>query len=168
MGSITWQSCQIMGKWTVAVLKMNHDLERMADMAVNIAGRAVSLAHSPPVALPPSLAAMMHKVPTMVKQSLEALVHGDTALARQVCVADREVDALNRDMHVRVPQAMRQQPDQVARLLHTLSVSRHLERLGDLATNVAEDVIYTVEGAIVRHRTAAYEGERQYPYQNLR
>jgi len=135
---------------------MNNDLERMADTAVNIARRAEYLAQYPLVDLPPSLAEMTQKVQAMVKQSLDALVQGDTALARKVCVADREVDQLNRAMHVRIQQEIREHPDQVERLIHTLSVSRHLERIGDLATNVAEDVIYTVEGEIVRHRIATY------------
>jgi len=143
-------------RFVVAVLKMNNDLERMADTAVNIARRAEYLAQYPQVDLPPSLAEMTQKVQAMVQQSLDALVHGDTALARKVCVADREVDSLNRAMHVRIQQEIREHPDQVARLIHTLSVSRHLERIGDLATNVAEDVIYTVEGEIVRHRMATY------------
>ena len=66
------------------------------------------------------------------------------------------MDELNRAMHVRIQQEIRVRPEQVERLIHTLSVSRHLERIGDLATNVAEDVIYTVEGEIVRHRIAPY------------
>ena len=143
-------------RFVIAVLKMNNDLERMADTAVNIARRAEYLAQYPLVDLPPSLAEMTQKVQAMVKQSLDALVQGDTALARKVCVADREVDHLNRDMHVRIQQEIRAHPEQVERLIHTLSVSRHLERIGDLATNVAEDVIYTVEGEIVRHRIATY------------
>jgi len=143
-------------RFVVAVLKMNNDLERMADTAVNIARRAEYLAQCPQVDLPPGLAEMTQKVQAMVQQSLDALVQGDTALARKVCVADREVDYLNRDMHVRIQQEIRAHPDQVERLIHTLSVSRHLERIGDLATNVAEDVIYTVEGEIVRHRIASY------------
>ena len=143
-------------RFVVAVLKMNNDLERMADTAVNIARRAEYLARYPQIDLPPSLAEMTHKVQAMVQQSLDALVQGDTALARKVCVADREGAQLNRAVHVRIQQEIREHPDQVERLIHTLSVSRHLERIGDLATNVAEDVIYTVEGEIVRHRIATY------------
>ena len=143
-------------RFVIAVLKMNNDLERMADTAVNIAKRAEYLAQYPQIDVPPSLEEMTQKVQAMVKQSLDALVQGDTALARKVCVADREVDQLNRAMHVRIQQEIREHPDQVERLIHTLSVSRHLERIGDLATNVAEDVIYTVEGEIVRHRIATY------------
>ncbi|MBM3224013.1 MAG: phosphate signaling complex protein PhoU [Candidatus Tectomicrobia bacterium] len=143
-------------RFVVAVLKMNNDLERMADTAVNIARRAEYLASHPQVDLPHSLMDMTYKVQNMVKQSLDALVQSDPDLARKVCVADREVDQLNKDMHVRVQEEIRMHPDQVERLIHTLSISRHLERIGDLATNVAEDVIYTVEGEIVRHRTLAY------------
>lgn len=143
-------------RFVVAVLKMNNDLERMADTAVNIARRAEYLANYPQVDLPSNLTDMTQKVQTMVKQSLDALVEGDTALARKVCVSDREVDQLNKEMHVRIQQEIRAHPEQVERLIHTLSISRHLERIGDLATNVAEDVIYTVEGEIVRHRTVAY------------
>ncbi len=143
-------------RFVVAVLKMNNDLERMADTAVNIARRAEYLARYPQIDLPPSLAEMTQKVQAMVQQSLDALVQGDTALARKVCVADREGAQLNRAVHVRIQQEIREHPDQGERLIHTLSVSRHLERIGDLATNVAEDVIYTVEGEIVRHRIATY------------
>jgi phosphate transport system protein len=143
-------------RFVVAVLKMNNDLERMADTAVNIAKRAEYLAQYPHIDLPPSLVEMTQKVQAMVKQSLDALVQGDAALARKVCGADREVNKLNRAMHRRIQQEIREHPDQVERLIHTLSVSRHLERIGDLATNVAEDVIYTVEGEIVRHRKVSY------------
>lgn len=143
-------------RFVIAVLKMNNDLERMADTAVNIARRAEYLATQPQVAIPPMLLEMADRVQRMVTQSLDALVRSDATLARTVCLADREVDQINRQMHVDIQQEIRQTPDQVERLIHTLSVSRHLERIGDLATNVAEDVIYTVEGEIVRHRTSAY------------
>jgi phosphate transport system protein len=143
-------------RFVVAVLKINNDLERMADLAVNIARRAEYLAVYTDVDLPSNLTEMANKTQDMVKHSLDALVQEDTALARQVCVADREVDQHNRAMHVRIQQEIRAHPEQVERLIHTLSVSRHLERIADLATNVAEDVIYTVQGEIVRHRTVAY------------
>ncbi|MGE3537693.1 MAG: phosphate signaling complex protein PhoU [Candidatus Tectimicrobiota bacterium] len=143
-------------RFVVAVLKMNNDLERMADTSVNIARRAEYLANWPNIAVPQPLTEMAQKVQTMVQQSLDALIQSDVTLARKVCVADREVDQLNRQMHVDIQQEMKAHPDQIERLIHTLSVSRHLERIGDLATNVAEDVIYTVQGEIVRHRTAAY------------
>jgi phosphate transport system protein len=88
----------------------------------------------------------------MVKQCLDALVETNVATARQVCMADDEIDQHNRQMHVLIQDQIRERPDDVERLLNLLSISRHLERIADLATNVAEDVIYTVQGDIVRHR----------------
>lgn len=143
-------------RFVVAVLKINNTLERMADLAGNIAKRAEHLANYPKVNLPPTLTEMTKEVQAMVKQSLDALVQEDAAMARHVCVADRTIDQYNRTMHVYIQQEIRANPDDLERLLHTLSVSRHLERIGDLATNVAEDVIYTVEGEIVRHRMASH------------
>ena len=143
-------------RFVVAVLKINNDLERMADLAVNIARRAEYLASEPRFDLPSSLEEMASKTQAMVKQSLDALVESDVELAREVCVADNDVDQHNRQMHVLIQDQIRVNPDEVEKLMHLLSVSRHLERIADLATNVAEDVIYTVEGEIVRHRTATY------------
>ncbi len=143
-------------RFVVAVLKINNDLERMADKAVNIARRAEYLSQHPRQTLPSSLTAMAREVELMVRHSLDALVQDDTTLARQVCANDRAVDRLNREIHREIQDQIRANPDDVERLVHTLSVARHLERIGDLATNVAEDVIYTVEGEIVRHRTGAY------------
>jgi phosphate transport system protein len=140
----------------VAVLKINNDLERMADHAVNIARRAEYLATYSDVDLPPDLEVMLHRTQTMVRQSLDALVNQDTTLARKVCHDDEEVDQLNRKMHVLIQDQIRTNPDRVEQFVHQLSVSRQLERIADLATNVAEDVVYTVEGEIIRHRTAAY------------
>ena len=143
-------------RFVVAVLKINNDLERMADKAVNIARRAEYLAQYPRQTLPSSLTAMAREVELMVRHSLDALVQDDTMMARQVCADDRAVDRYNREIHREIQEQIRSNPDDVERLVHTLSVARHLERIGDLATNVAEDVIYTVEGEIVRHRTGAY------------
>jgi phosphate transport system protein len=143
-------------RFVVAVLKINNDLERMADHAVNIARRAEYLATYPDGELPAELEIMLQKVQAMVRDSLDAFVRQDPALARRVCMADREVDQLNRQMHVLIQQQIRADPERVELLIHQLSVSRQLERVADLATNVAEDVVYTVEGEIIRHRTAVY------------
>ena len=143
-------------RFVIAVLKINNDLERMADLAVNIARRAEYLADVPKVDLPVPLDDMARKAQAMVKNSLDAFVESDAELARQVCRADNEVDDHNRYMHVFIQDQIRANPNDVERLLHLLSVSRHLERIADLATNVAEDVIYTVQGEIVRHRFRAY------------
>ena len=143
-------------RFVVAVLKINNDLERMADHAVNIARRAEYLTMYPDATLPLDLEVMVQKTQTMVRESLDAFVRQDKVLARQVCAADKEVDQLNRQMHVLIQQQIRANPERVEQLIHQLSVSRQLERIGDLATNVAEDVVYTVEGVIIRHRTASY------------
>jgi phosphate transport system protein len=144
-------------RFVVAVLKINNDLERMADHAVNIARRAEYLATYPDAALPFDLEVMLEKTQTMVRDSLDAFVRQDTTLARHVCAADKAVDQLNRQMHVLIQQQIRDNPERVELLIHQLSVSRQLERIADLATNVAEDVVYTVEGEIIRHRTVAYK-----------
>ena len=143
-------------RFVVAVLKINNDLERMADHAVNIARRAEYLAVYANTDLPSDLEVMLQKTQTMVRQSLDALVSQDTILARHVCAADKEVDQLNRQMHVLIQQQIRENPERVEPLIHQLSVSRQLERIADLATNVAEDVVYMVEGDIIRHRPTAY------------
>jgi phosphate transport system protein len=143
-------------RFVVAVLKINNDLERMADLAVNIARRAEYLASIPKHDVPPNLEEMARKTQEMVKHCLDAFVDGDVAVAREVCAADHDVDQLNRDMHVLIQDQIRATPEDVERLIHTLSVSRHLERIADLATNIAEDVIYTVGGEIVRHRVVAF------------
>jgi phosphate transport system protein len=136
----------------VAVLKINQDLERMADLASNIGRRAEYLANMTKVEIPDELKQMFKHTQDMVKRCLDAFVESDVAVARQVCIADDEVDQHNRQMHVLVQDQIREHPNDVERLLNLLSVSRHLERIADLATNVAEDVIYTVQGDIVRHR----------------
>ncbi len=143
-------------RFVVAVLKINNDLERMADHAANIARRAEYLAAYPDLDLPFDLEVMLQKTQTMVHDSLDALVNQDAALARKICAADAEVDQLNRQMHVLIQDQIRANPERVEQLIHQLSVSRQLERIADLATNVAEDVIYMVEGEIVRHRPEVY------------
>src|SRR5262245_6725642 len=142
-------------RFVVGVLKINNDLERMADHAVNIARRAEYLATYPNADLPSDLEVMLQKTQTMVRDSLDALVRQDPVLARRVCASDTEVDQLNRQMHVLIQRQIRDCPERVELFIHQLSVSRQLERIADLATNVAEDVVYTVEGEIIRHRTAA-------------
>ncbi len=139
-------------RFVVSVLKMNKDLERMADLAGNIGRRAEYLADMPKFEIPALLEKMSIQTQEMVKHSLDALVDSDVDLARRVLSADAEVDQYYRQMHVFIQDQIRANPDDVERLINFLSVSRHLERIADLATNLAEDVIYTVEGEIVRHR----------------
>jgi phosphate transport system protein len=143
-------------RFIVAVLKLNNDLERMGDLAVNIAERALYLVTADPVDIPLDFVGMAERAQAMVRKSLDSLVSMDPELAREVCAADDEVDAINRQMYVQVQEAIRQHPEHVTSLVHLLSASRHLERIADHATNIAEDVIYMTEGIIARHRTEDY------------
>jgi phosphate transport system protein len=140
----------------VAVLKINNDLERIGDLAVNIAERALFLATQPPVHTSFDFLVMAEKAQAMVHKSLDALVNMDAGLAREVCASDDEIDAMNRRMYHQVEEGISQHPEQMQSLVHILSTSRHLERIADHATNIAEDVIYMTEGIIARHRTEDY------------
>lgn len=143
-------------RYIVAILKINSDLERIGDLAVNIAQRAEYLIAREKVDIDFDYRGMARKAERMVEKSLDALVHMDTALAREVCAADDEVDEMNRLVLERVQEAIRQDPQGMDRYLQYLLVARYLERVGDHATNIAEDVVYMVEGEIVRHRFDLY------------
>jgi phosphate transport system protein len=139
-------------RFVVAVLKINNDLERMGDLAKNIAKRVLFLARSDRVDVPIDFRAMAARAQDMVQRSLDALVGGDSALAHRVRQDDDELDAMRRTIHEQIRSAIRSNPEQTETLMKLYSVAKHLERLGDMACNVAEDVIYMVEGDIVRHR----------------
>jgi phosphate transport system protein len=138
-------------RFVVAVLKINNDLERMGDLAKNIAKRVLYLARVDRVDVPVDFRAMAVRAQDMVKRSLDALVTADSSLAHRVRQDDDELDGMRRMIHEKIRAAVRQHPEQTETLLKLYSVAKHLERLGDMATNVAEDVIYMVEGDIVRH-----------------
>jgi len=138
-------------RYIVATLKINNDLERIADLAVNIAQRALFLADRKAIQTPFDAKVIAAKVEIMLKDSIEALVGLDAHLARQVLAADDEVDALKAEIHQAVEDAILRNPDHIRCLIEMLLAVRYLERLADHATNIAEDVIYLVEGVIVRH-----------------
>ncbi len=135
----------------VAVLKINNDLERIADLAVNIAQRAIDLASGEPADIPYDLATMAEKAMEMLRRCLDALVKMDPALAHRVCDADEVVDEMNREAARKTRAVIRQNPDKLEPMLSLMLVARHLERIADLSTNIAEDVIYSCQGVIVRH-----------------
>lgn len=138
-------------RYIVAMLKINNDLERVGDLAVNIAERAVFLSHENPIAAPFDFEEMSKLTRQMLLQARDAMIQRDVALARSVCALDDQVDAIHRAMYEAVKQAIREHPQDLDALIHLLSVSRNLERVADHATNIAEDVIYMVEGRIIRH-----------------
>lgn len=136
----------------VAVLKINNDLERIGDLAKNIAKRARNLKELPAVDFPDDFLAIGERTVAMLTRSLDAVVNLDAGLAREVIALDDDVDALNRSVFGRIKEAMRSDPASTDACVHLLTVSRNLERVGDHATNIAEDVIYMVEGSIIRHQ----------------
>jgi phosphate transport system protein len=138
-----------------AVMMINVDLERMADLAVDIAERAEVLADPPFLPVPDRLQRMTDMTTTMVRECLNAFVHLDAKLARRVVRLDDEVDRLNRGIIDELVGTMKRSADFIEPGLSLFSAVRHLERIADHATNVAEDVVYLVEGEIVRHRPEA-------------
>jgi phosphate transport system protein len=138
-------------RFVVAVLKVNNDLERIGDLAVNIAKRAQHLSGEQYLGSGVDLSAMCERVRTMVRKSLDALVRLDPALAREVCALDQAVDDDHRNMILQLKGIMQNDPDTISRGISTLWVSRCLERIADLATNIAEDVVFLVEGEVIRH-----------------
>jgi phosphate transport system protein len=135
-----------------AVLKINNDIERIADLAVNIAQRAQCLAEYPEFVVPDRVMQMVALTTQMVRGALDAFVNLDSQSARRIIRLDDTVDQHNRDIIDDLQTQMQQRPQSVAACLHCFSAVRHVERIADHAVNIAEDVIYLAEGAIIRHR----------------
>jgi phosphate transport system protein len=138
----------------IAAMMINTDLERMGDLAEEIAERAIRLARPPLLPIPEKLQHMTDLTTMMVRQSLDAFVNLDTLVAQTVMRMDDEVDRYNEEIIAEVIRAMKSSPALVEAGLSMFSAVRHLERIADHATNIAEDVVYLVEGEIVRHRPA--------------
>ena len=138
-------------RFIVSILKINNDLERVADFAVNIAERAIDLSGVIKIECPYDVARMAELVEKMLKMALDSLVEKDTRLARETIKLDDNVDAMHRDNFAKVKEAIKNDLSYIDGLVYYLSISRYLERMGDLATNIAEDVVYQVDGEIIRH-----------------
>jgi len=143
-----------------AALKINNELERMADLAEDIADRALHLAGYPALPIPEKLQRMTDLTTTMVRQSLDAFVNLDPRQARRVCRLDDEVDRYNNDIIQELIVMMQASPAMLEPGLSLFSATRHLERIADHATNIAEDVVYLVEGVIIRHHPEAVQAEQ--------
>ena len=135
---------------TVA-MKISQNLERIGDEASKIAKRARDLSQEPPVKLTLDLPRIAALALEMLKASLDAFVNKDSAAARAVIPRDKEVDALNKQIHNILAQHMMENPDTIGRCLHWMVASKSLERIADHATNVAEDVVYLCEAQDIRH-----------------
>lgn len=142
-------------RFIVAVLKINNDLERINDLAENLANRALQLMDDVSIEPPFDVIKMSSAVEDILRKALDALVNLDERLARRTIQLDDEVDQLHKLSFTLVKEQIRQQPEHLDGLISYLSISRYLERIADLATNVAEDVIYLVDGRIVRHKNTA-------------
>lgn len=150
-------------RFLVSSIKINNDLERMGDLAVNIANRAISLLNEPivkPMIDIPHIAAL---VQSMVRKSLDSFVTRDADLARSVLASDDAVDDLRNASFHELISFMEQDPRNIRQAVDLLSVVRNLERIADHATNIAEDVLFLVKGIDVRHHAESREGSRMAP-----
>jgi phosphate transport system protein len=138
-------------RYLIAVLKINNDLERIGDLAAHIAQGALLLCEMPPIEIPLQLGEMAETSQLMLKKVLDAFVNVDLVAAREIRLADSQLDTLNRAMATRLKAEIVRRPEHLEPLLKLMHISRHLERIGDHATNIAEDLIYLIEGKIVRH-----------------
>lgn len=142
-------------RYIVAVLKINNDLERIGDLAVNIAERGELLLHTDQVIIPFDYYTMGRKTEEMLRKSLDSLVNTDLRLAYEVLSQDDDVDSMKNDMQALFAREMLKPQDHPGTMIHLFLVSRHLERIADHATNIAEDVIYMITGEIHRHHRGA-------------
>ncbi len=137
---------------TVAAMRIATELERIGDQAVNIAERALELNSNPPLELPIDIRVMADIALGMVRTSIDAFVNQDPKLALQVCQRDVEVDILDDEYIQQILDCMTKESRWVARLHHFIIIVRNLERIADLATNIAEDIVFIVEGRVIKHR----------------
>jgi len=138
-------------RFILAVIKINADLERVGDQAVNIAQRVMNMIELSPTELPVDIPAMAARVRAMVRDALRSFIEGDTELAKHVLEADDEIDRMNHEAFAELSRCMQTKPETAVQALDALSIARNLERVADHATNIAEDVIFWVRGADVRH-----------------
>jgi phosphate transport system protein len=142
-------------RFIATVIRINSDLERMGDYAVSIAERANHLMKSP-IPVPKDMGRLAQLAKKMVRDSLDAFVRRDTKFARQICANDDDVDGVHRTIIEEIRDSMKKNPDQIDSLLDLFTTARRLERIADMSTNIAQDVVYMVEGEIIRHRPDQY------------
>ncbi len=133
------------------IYKINNDLERLGDQAVNIAESATVLGGNPILCEFPELVAMKEKTLLMLKHAINAFINEDVVLARQVCHDDVDVDNYNRHIAEHLTRSMQALPHMIGNLLHLLRIAKNLERIADLSTNISENTIYLTEGRVIKH-----------------
>lgn len=144
-----------------SVMKISGELERIADVGINIAERGAALVNLPAFPIPRHLLDMAHKAAFQLERSLAAYEQMDRFEAALVCGGDEEIDGLHRLIIEELTLTMKQSPHLVAPAMHLFSAARNIERIGDHATNIAEDVIYLIDGRIVRHATSISRFQRE-------
>ncbi|GBE51712.1 hypothetical protein BMS3Bbin14_00166 [bacterium BMS3Bbin14] len=144
-------------RFIIAILKINNDMERIGDLAVNIAERSAFLSTQKDFTIPFDVYQMAIKAESMLSQSMDAVVNMDVRLAHLVRAEDDAMDTLNREMYVRVIEALSKDMEHINCFLHSVSIGRHLERIADHATNIAEDVVYMIDARIIRHKPEVFE-----------
>jgi len=142
-------------RYLIVVHKVNDELERIGDLAVNIAERSLSLLQTSPTAMPFDFGNMSQRVCEMLKKSLDALIHLDRNSAIDIFSLDDEVDKIHANMFKLVKQGIIGNIENMDALFHYLSISKHLERIADHAESIAEDILYLIDGEIVRHKRAS-------------
>lgn len=146
-----------------AVLKINADLERIADLACNIAERAQSLCQFPDFPMPDELPQMASATTEMLRLAIDAFVNMNSSLAEHVILMDNRIDQMNRDVIDLLRGIMQDSPALIEPALHSFSATRNIERIGDLAESIAGDVVYIVKGEIVRHRPGSLSTQPPSP-----
>lgn len=141
-------------RFIIAALKMNNDIERIGDHAVNIGKRALSLQALPDIEAPFDVQAMGKLARNMLRCSIDSLISTDLETAQGVFTLDTELNQFHRDNFNRISACIQKNPEQASLYFEYLSLSRYLERCGDLCKNIAEDVVYLIEGKIIRHGNA--------------
>ena len=138
-------------RFITSAMKISSDLERIGDLAVNIAERTIDLLKQPELKPLIDIPRMAELAQAMVRDAINAFVNGDDVLARDVCGRDDQVDQLNGQVFRELLTYMMQEPGTISRAVDLILVGRHLERIADHATNIGEDVIYMVRGKTIKH-----------------
>ena len=141
------------------ILKMNNDLERMGDHAVNISESGLFLIVRPKLKISEKIPRMAEKTLAMLKPSIDAFINGDVELAKEIREKDNEVDDLAENILKEAAKFMKDEQDGIRRSLHLIRISHNLERIADLSTNIAEDVIFMVEGKDIRHHRSGADNK---------
>ncbi len=145
-------------RYLVAVLKINNDLERIVDLAQNISIHTLRILEKPLLEKPADLRDIYNHVQSMLKRSIDAIVNLDAGVAEEILKEDDEVDRMHHQLSAEVLEAIKKNSDKAGTLIQYIHIIRHLERIADHITNIAEDIIYLIKGEIIRHNTGLEEG----------